>query len=269
MTHGAYALVTMPTAVKLTIGVLQAVTRLRLALVLVTVLALSTPIFLGSTTANHPHNIKCIVPIVACPDLIVDGTRFNAFEQVRTFSSTSCDVVEGHTQAGTRELLRFTFTTPNIGLADLFVGSPSGNSNFVYSSCHGHYHFKQYADYRLWIPSQHAAYEALRNANPGVQAHEILEDHPELQPVRGDKRGFCVIDLVQYSVAGIPKWVSCDMQGISVGWADEYYQSLSGQYVDVTGLPSGQYILEAEVNSEQLYEESNYDNTRAFRTVNI
>ncbi|MEO6667008.1 MAG: lysyl oxidase family protein [Nitrospiria bacterium] len=242
---------------------------MRLSLVLIAVLALAIPAVVGTTSANHQPQIKCLVPGgIICPDLWVDGNRFNAFLQTRTFSSSSCDVVEGMSQAGTRQLLRFTFTTPNKGLADLIVGPPSGNPNFVYSSCHGHYHFKQYADYRLWTPTQYATYDALRIANPGVQAHEIIEDNPNLQPIRGDKRGFCVIDLVQYGI-GVPRWQSCSNQGISINWADEYYWSLSGQYVDVTGVPSGTYVLEAEVNSEQLYEETNYDNNRASRTVVI
>lgn len=241
---------------------------MRLLSVLVLAVALAAPVFAGSTTADHTEQIRCIVPNVLCPDLTTDGTRFNAFVQTRTFSTTSCDVVEGHTKPGTRQLLRFTFTTPNLGLADLVVGRPD-STYFSYGACHGHWHLKEYADYRLWTPSQHAAYEALRVANPGVQAHEILEAHPELQPIRGDKRGFCVVDLIRYDGAMPPKWLACNLQGISVGWADEYDWRLDGQYVDVTGVPPGTYVLEAEVNAEHFFEESNYDNNRAFRTVTI
>ncbi|HET6403822.1 MAG TPA: lysyl oxidase family protein [Candidatus Thermoplasmatota archaeon] len=244
-------------------------TRLRLVVTVLAVVALAVPAFVGSSTADHPHRIPCVVPGLLCPDLITDGTRFNPYLETRTFSTNSCDVQEGHTEPGTRKLLRFRFTTPNVGVADLVVGRPDTNY-FEWGSCHGHWHFKEYADYRLWEPAQFAQYEALRLANPGVQAHEILEAHPELKPVRGDKRGFCVIDIIRYAPAGLlPKYQSCNFQGISVGWADEYYFTLSGQYIDVTGLPSGNYVLEAEVNSEQLYEESNYDNNRASVRVTI
>jgi len=245
------------------------VTRLRIGTILLTAIALAAPVFMGSTTADHPNTVPCIVTIVLCPDLTTDGARFNPFKETRTFSTNSCDVQEGHTVAGTRNLLRFRFTTPNSGVADLLVGAAEGNPNFEYAPCHGHYHFKEYADYRLWTPAQHAQYEALRVANPGVQAHEVLEAHPELQPIRGDKRGFCVIDLIRYTPALPAKYVSCGFQGISVGWADEYSPGLSGQYIDITGVPSGTYVLEAEVNSEQLYEEMSYDNNRASRTVTI
>ena len=48
--------------------------------------------------------------------------------------------------------------------------------------------------------------------------------------------------------------------GISVGWADIYDTSVPGQYIDVTGLPPGQYTLEIEVNPERTLVESNYSN---------
>ena len=48
--------------------------------------------------------------------------------------------------------------------------------------------------------------------------------------------------------------------GISVGWADVYDTSVPGQYIDVTGLPAGQYTLEVEVNPERTLIESNYAN---------
>lgn len=230
-------------------------------------IALAAPLFAGTTTAEHPNRIPCLVPGVLCPDLWTDGERFDPFKQVRKFSATDCDVVEGSTVPGTRTLLRFRFTTPNTGLADLVVGAPNGNA-FEFSACHNHWHFKDYADYRLWTPEQYAEYDTLRLANPGVQAHEILDAKPDLQPIRGDKRGFCVIDLIQYTLTP-PKYALCNYQGISVGWADEYAPSLTGQYIDITGVPSGTYVLEAEVNSEQLYEESNYDNNRAAREVTI
>ena len=221
-----------------------------------------------TTIADHPPQVPCLV--LACPDIVVDGSRFDPFIQVRTFSPTNCNVVEGMSQPGTRTLLRFTFTTPNVGAGDLVIGNAAINPLwFEFGTCHGHQHFKEYADYRLWTPEQFAAWDALRVANPDLQAHVVLEQHPELQPVRGDKRGFCVIDILPYDEAAIPKFVSCDLQGISVGWADEYHWALDGQFIDVTGVPSGTYVLEAEVNAERFYMESDHTNNRAWEQVRI
>jgi hypothetical protein len=48
--------------------------------------------------------------------------------------------------------------------------------------------------------------------------------------------------------------------GISVGWADLYPRNFYGQYIDVTGLPSGQYWLEAEIDPYDLLQESDETN---------
>jgi hypothetical protein len=185
-----------------------------------------------------------------------------------TFASDSCSVVEGEVAAGTRTLLRFTQTTPNIGPGALIVGSPKKHPEwFTYAPCHAHYHFQQYADYRLWTPAQFAQWEALRNANPAATAADVLAANPTLTPVQGHKQGFCVIDIVNYGGARHPRYSSCMNQGISVGWADEYHSGLSGQWVDVTGLASGTYVLESEVNAERLFDEANYANDRANVTV--
>lgn len=48
--------------------------------------------------------------------------------------------------------------------------------------------------------------------------------------------------------------------GISVGWADVYDASVPGQYIDVTGLPKGDYILQVEVNPSGTLMESDRSN---------
>lgn len=48
--------------------------------------------------------------------------------------------------------------------------------------------------------------------------------------------------------------------GISVGWADVYDASVPGQYIDVTGLPSGDYTLQVEVNPTGVLMENDTSN---------
>src|ERR1043165_5747163 len=83
------------------------------------------------------------------PDLITWGPAASPRIQTVTFSSSSCAVVEGMVQAGTRKLLRFTTETRNQGTADIYLGNPATNPQFVYAPCHGHYHFNNYAHYGL------------------------------------------------------------------------------------------------------------------------
>jgi hypothetical protein len=67
----------------------------------------------------------------------------------------------------------------------------------------------------------------------------------------GVKITFCFIDVVFTGVTGNEKkqmprgYFECnaDLQGISVGWADEYHQSTPLQDLEVTGLSVGDYFL--------------------------
>ena len=70
--------------------------------------------------------------------------------ETRNFAPDNCAVVEGCVDGtGSRRLLRFDTITPNVGAGEVFVGNPADNPTMIYSQCHNHYHFTQYADYRL------------------------------------------------------------------------------------------------------------------------
>lgn len=241
----------------------------RRLLVLLFSIVLSLPLVwtVAQADASTPQ-VPCSDPR-GCPDLIASEETMSPHLKTKTFKSQDCNVKEGSTQAGTRRLLQFTFTTPNIGAGDLIVGDPSAHPEwFEWGACHGHYHFKLYAEYRLWKPAKFAQWDALRTANPEKTASQILAEDPTLTYVTSKKQGFCVIDVAPYTI-GVPKYVVCDFQGISVGWADEYGTFLDGQYIDITGVAAGTYVLEEEVNAHRLYEEADYSNNRASVTVTI
>lgn len=139
---------------------------------------------------------------------------------------------------------------------------------------------KEYADYRLWTPSGYQAWQALRARNPDALPRDLLQKNAKIasQMVEGAKLGFCVIDIIPATSSpdyvgpapGPAKYSSCrSNQGISVGWADSYFfTQLDGQWIDVTDVAPGDYILEAEVNPERLFTETSYrDNASAVPVV--
>jgi hypothetical protein len=207
------------------------------------------------------------------PDLIVDAEKLKTWRVAEErISASSCALIEGClTTAGKRKLLRFTSSTPNIGEADLIIGDPFKciGTLFQYSPCHGHLHLNEYADYRLWTPAGYAAWSASRDwSKPtSVEPNRTLLANAQASGalVVGRKQGFCLIDLTRYwPTAPGPTYTSCaSNQGISVGWADEYYYRLDCQFIDVTGVAPGTYVLEDEVNPERLFKESNYRNNAA------
>jgi hypothetical protein len=179
------------------------------------------------------------------PDLIIWGPAASPSVIKRTFSSYDCEVVEGCATVGTRRLLSFTTETRNIGGGDLALGNPATNSLFYWASCHGHYHFEQFADYTLL------------DTNGNVVA-------------AGHKVGFCLEDVHAWSPTANPATLyNCNNQGIQAGWADVYAAGLPCQYIDITGLAAGNYTLRMVVNPAGLITEVTTNNNVTLVPVTI
>lgn len=205
--------------------------------------------------SDHPATTAAATngpDLVGLPDLIVDekATQNNWLVRVEDLPANFCSVQEGNVIPGTRKVIRFSVTTPNIGDADVYVGNPiahmdpngDGNTSdadgmFEFASCHNHFHFQNYATYRL-----------------------IGEDGAEWKSA---KRGFCMLDTDPYNTVngdGAWEYRSCGTtripgnQGISAGWADTYTFTLAGQYFVLDGgdhqpvVPPGRYVIEVHVN---------------------
>ncbi|MCS7034471.1 MAG: lysyl oxidase family protein [Phycisphaerae bacterium] len=150
----------------------------------------------------------------------------------------------------------YTFNGSSFSLAYYRAGG-----QFTYHPGHGHFHFDGYAFYKL------------RHRNPdGTPGAYVMRDGSE---VVGTKTGFCLINttssfimengqssttLPGYGAPGQPT-MSCGlMQGVRVGHADDYSSSLEGQWIDVTGVPNGQYFIEIQLDGENAVLESNETN---------
>jgi hypothetical protein len=170
------------------------------------------------------------------PDLSVDAGNAASWLTVTTesFAEDSCAVQEGCVVPGERRLLRFTVTTPNSGTGPLTLGDPSMDPRFQWSGCHGHYHFRDYLEASVLDVS-------------GLR-------------VTGQKQAFCLMDSEPWDSPDGPAVYFCGNQGISVGWADTYVAGLDCQWVDVTGLPPGDYTLRLTVDPEDLFPETDETN---------
>ena len=204
----------------------------------------------------------------ACPDLLPDARALSSWTLERLtfprpgFGDPDCAIEEGLAAPGARVLLRFATVAQNGGPADLAIGDPRARPEwYAWSHCHGHWHFDDFAAYRLWTPEGHARWAALRAAEPARPASALLAEHPDLREHlrAGHKQGFCIIDSDPiHPFAGYPAYSHCAHQGISAGWQDVYGPGLDGQWIDVTGLPAGAYVLEVELNPERRIEEAGY-----------
>ena len=203
------------------------------------------------STGVQPDNAATLdqnaVNTASLPDLIVDSksTQNNWLVRVEDFPADFCSVQEGGVQPGTHTVIRFTVTTPNIGVGDLRIGDPNvhvaaNDGLYEFASCHNHYHFKHYALYELVDPTSGYVWKAA-------------------------KRGFCMLDTdPNPAYLGEPaktwQFRSCGAvgipgnQGISHGWADTYRFYLGGQFFVLDGgdgqppVPPGTYMLRITVN---------------------
>ena len=176
---------------------------------------------------------------------MVWGPSTRAYVDTYTFAAGSCEVQEGCVVAGTRKILRFETESRNIGTADLVFGDPAQNpARFVWDPCHSHYHFGQFTIYRLL------------NQSGGVV-------------VEGRKIGFCLEDTVRWDPNAGPQRYHCTFQGIQRGWADRYTYNVPCQFLDITGVPGGNYILDITVDPLNFIPELNEGNNNVQVPVTI
>ncbi len=178
------------------------------------------------------------------PDLVLDQTVLgqNVRTEVQSFAPGACELQAEDLclgGAGSRKLLRFDVLATNAGDADLVMGQPndtdrlpSGDRKWIFSSCHGHWHFKTFARYEL------------RRAGTVV--------------LEGQKRSFCIEDTRPAPGADPTRRYCCregctqpGIQGIQAGWGDLYSSTLPCQWIDVTDLEPGDYELCVLLNTER------------------
>jgi hypothetical protein len=145
------------------------------------------------------------------------------------FAPSDCAVVEGWVAApGVRRLLRFDSLIANMGELELRMGDPAAPqppftpADWEVNACYGGYFYEDFAAFEL-------------------------RDLAGMPAGFGHKAACCVADSLP--ILSLPsRGYDCNFQGISPGWADLYPAGLDGQWVDVTGVPEGDYVLVITAN---------------------
>jgi hypothetical protein len=167
-------------------------------------------------------------------DFLIDANALQTSVLVsdRGFNASDCAVVEGTIAGpGVHRLVRFDTRIVNMGELDLHIGDPANPlppldpADFEFHLCHGHRHMHGYAAYEL------------RTLDGFVAA-------------TGQKQGFCLLDSERVLATAADRRFTCIDQGLTSGWADLYARTVDGQWVDVTGVPEGDYLLVVTINAE-------------------
>jgi len=155
----------------------------------------------------------------------------------RYFPPDACEIVEKCiAKPGWRRFLSFSANVRNDGTTDLNIGDVTDPNNpwvksnvFEYSGCHKHYHFSHYGTYQY-------------GTRPGSKKAFCLEDTDR---VHNDE-----------STLLTSSHQTCQSQGISAGWGDEYQFGLPCQGVDITDADTdstnpAETTLSFDVNPDQ------------------
>lgn len=114
----------------------------------------------------------------------------------------------------------------------------------------------------------------------GLQQWTLTNDKADVLR-RGVKTGFCFWDNYRYgstlAAHYLPSTTSaCSRRadgivpmGMSAGWGDEYPSTIAFQYIDITGLPNGEYLLTLEADWERAFVEGNEDNNKSWARIRI
>jgi hypothetical protein len=135
----------------------------------------------------------------------------------------------------------------------------AGTMGFDSLPGHNHWHFEQFAAYRLLNAAKTVA-------------------------VRSNKVGFCIaptdnVDLTLPHATWQPSSIGFGLgacgsptalwvrEMMPLGWGDTYFQSVAGQSFDVTGLPNGTYYVEVVANPEGILHETTTGDNVSLRQI--
>ncbi|KAM8761232.1 protein-lysine 6-oxidase isoform X1 [Acanthopagrus latus] len=135
----------------------------------------------------------------------------------------------------TRVLLRFPQRVKNQGTADFLPSKP--RYAWEWHSCHNHFH-----------------------SMDEFSLYELLDSQTQRQVAEGHKASFCLEDTS--CDPGYYRRFACTShtQGLSPGCYDTYNADIDCQWIDITDVSPGRYILKVTVNPRQQVPESNFNN---------
>jgi hypothetical protein len=198
-------------------------------------------------------------PAAVEPPLVVDGCY--ADERVRK-DARRClrfDGIVGNFGEGAFELAYVRRKGAGVAAIQRVYASDGSHADRYaidseFHPTHAHFHVRDFYVARLWVADP----DGRRGGRAPV--------------ARGDKNGFCPQDSDRLDggsrdgrrytclLDGPDGTRALQVVGISPGWRDVYPADLPDQFVEITGVPDGRYVLELEIDPNDVFVEADDDN---------
>uniref|UniRef100_A0A8C8RIY9 protein-lysine 6-oxidase n=1 Tax=Pelusios castaneus TaxID=367368 RepID=A0A8C8RIY9_9SAUR len=188
-----------------------------------------------------PHNGRGLPDLVPDPNYVQASTYVQRAHlySLRCAAEEKCLASTAYTPEATdydiRVLLRFPQRVKNQGTADFLPNRP--RHNWEWHSCHQHYHsMDEFSHY------------------------DLLDAATGRKVAEGHKASFCLEDTT--CDFGNLKRYACTShtQGLSPGCYDTYNADIDCQWIDITDVQPGNYILKVQVNPKYMVLESDFTN---------
>ncbi|KAM3868503.1 protein-lysine 6-oxidase [Diretmus argenteus] len=190
----------------------------------------------GYGTSYHQHGLPDLVPDPYYIQIATYIQRVSMYS-LRCAAEENCLATSSRyaQDYDTRVLLRFPQRVKNQGTADFLPSKP--RYAWEWHSCHHHFH-----------------------SMDEFSLYELLDVNTQSRVAEGHKASFCLEDTS--CDPGYYRRFACTShtQGLSPGCYDTYNADIDCQWIDITDVSPGRYILKVTVNPSNQVPESNYDN---------
>jgi len=213
----------------------------------------------AAVAAHEPSDIAPDLDQLVPSGLVIDKLRIDGLPRFRLgFSSAAANVGAGPlTLHGYRE----SEAAPTMRVDQLVDRSDGprrlvrdvGEMSYVVHPDHKHWHLLGFERYELRDASGTQSLGTDRKTGFCLGDRYAIPDSETLPgfspaPLQGDTCGLGRPDLTSL------------FAGISVGWADRYAPQIEGQYIDITSVRTGNYVLVHRLNTDSRIVESDFTN---------